>query len=100
LLRRRSDLLHIFTHGNEGAAIDVAGIAFGSVDAAFCAVSALGNGDSTIEIEVRIGVDGVVARGTGVEITAADGEVAGGVEGVVIRMMRARRSRFPHFFNF
>ena len=76
--------MHAATYGDHCTAVDIGFVLFGCVETAFRLTCSLGDDHTTVDIEVLIGVDGIVVVAAGIHIAAVDIEVACRVDGVVV----------------
>ena len=69
--------MHAATYGNHCTAVDIGFVLFGCIETAFRLTCTLGDDHTTVDIEVLIGVDGVVVITACIDVPTVDIEVAG-----------------------
>ena len=69
--------MHAATYGDHRSAVDVGFVLLGCVETAFRLTCSLGDDHAAVDIEVLVGVDGIVVVAAGIHIATVDIEVAG-----------------------
>ena len=69
--------MHAAAYGHHRTTVDIGFILLCRIESAFRLTASLGNYHTAVDVEVLVGVDGIVVVAAGVDIAALDCQVAG-----------------------